>query len=198
MSFSKLSPTKPICIAFLQLQSQSEQAHLKLESFFGINILVSNVNLPRIHKYWQPATRIDRIASAMLVNRFFEINCTIDEQMIPFTGHMPAKQVMKSKSNPVGIKNWVICGKSGRALDFELYQGAGAGTIIPQECKHLGLGAAVIMRLSQMIPLHKSYKLCFDNYFTGLSLLRELKQKGILSLGTLRGNRLMSGMYAEK
>jgi hypothetical protein len=42
----------------------------------------------------------------------------VDEQMILFTGRMPAKQAIKSKPNPVGLKNWVICGKSGRVLDF--------------------------------------------------------------------------------
>jgi len=46
--------------------------------------------------------------------------------MIPFIGRIPAKQVMKSKPpSDVSVKNWVICGKSGRVLDFELYQGAG-------------------------------------------------------------------------
>ena len=52
---------------------------------------------------------------------------SVDEQMIPLTGRMPAKQVIKSKSNPVGIKNWVLCGKTGRALDFELYRSTGTG-----------------------------------------------------------------------
>lgn len=37
--------------------------------------------------------------------------CSVDEQMIPFTGRMPAKPVIKSQSNPVGIKSWVPCGK---------------------------------------------------------------------------------------
>lgn len=36
-----------------------------------------------------------------------------------------------------------------------------------------------------------NYKLRFDNYFTGIPLLWELKLKGILSLGTIKANRLM-------
>ena len=44
---------------------------------------------------------------------------------------MPAKQVMKSKRTPVGIKIWVMCGKLGRVLDFKIYLGAGTG--IPLE-----------------------------------------------------------------
>ncbi|XP_064597896.1 piggyBac transposable element-derived protein 3-like [Liolophura sinensis] len=102
---------------------------------------------------------------------------------------MLAKQVIKSKPNPVGIKNWVLCGKSGRALDFELYQRGGTG--IPEQYRHLGLGASVVLRLSESVPKDMNYKLCFDNYFTGIPLLWELKLKGILSLGTIKANRLM-------
>ena len=201
----------------------------EIQKFFGMNMLMGNVSLPRIRMYWQPATRINRVADIIPVDRFFKIRqyihavsarellesnkdkfwknarviaavrkaclqlpreefSSIDEQMIPFTGRMPAKQVMKSKPTPVGIKNWVMCGKSGRVLDFEIYQGAGAG--IPLEYKALGLGAAVVLRLSETIPKDKNYKLCFDNYFTGIPLIRELKNRGILSIGTLRSNRI--------
>ena len=201
----------------------------EIQKFFGINMLMGNVSLPRIRMYWQPATRIDRVADIMPVNRFFLIRqyinavsareppktnkdkfwkiapviaavckaclqlpgeefSSIDKQMIPFTGRMPAKQVMISKPTPVGIKNWVMCGKSGRVLDFEIYQGAGTG--IPLECKALGLGAAVVLRLSETIPKEKNYKLCFDNYFTGISLIRELKKRSMLFIGALRSNRM--------
>ena len=113
--------------------------------------------------------------------------CSVDEQMIPFTGRMLAKQVIKSKPNPVGIKNRVLCGKSGRALDFELYQGAGTG--IPANYKHIGLGASVVLRLVETTPeKQKNYKLFFDNYFTGMPLLRELKLEEILCLGTIKAN----------
>ena len=146
--------------------------------------------------YWQKATRIDSIANAMTVNRFFKIRknihsvaarepdennkdkfwkikpvvesvrntclsllrkeySSVDEQMIPFTGRMPAKQVVKSKPNPVGLKIWVVCGKSDRVLDFKFDQGAGTG--IPEVYKQLGLGAAVVLRLAQTIPNNKNY-----------------------------------------
>ena len=71
-------------------------------------------------KYWKiaPVIAAVRKACPQLPRQKFS---TIDEQMIPFTGKMPAKQVMKSKPTPVGIENWVMCGKSGRVLDFEIY-----------------------------------------------------------------------------
>ncbi|XP_072033257.1 piggyBac transposable element-derived protein 3-like [Amphiura filiformis] len=108
--------------------------------------------------------------------------------MIPFTGRVLAKQFIKSKPNPVGIKNFVICGSSGRPLDFEFYQGKGTG--IPEETKQLGLGASVLLRLTESIPRQMNHKVCFHNYFTGMPLIRELKAKGIHSLGVVKANRL--------
>ena len=108
--------------------------------------------------------------------------------MIPFIGRMPAKRLMKSKSTPIGIKNWVMCGKSGRVLDLEIYQGVGTG--IPQEYKILCLDAAIVLRLSATILQDKNHKLCLDNYFTGIPLIRELKKRSLLFIGALRSNRM--------
>ena len=89
------------------------------------------------------------------------------------------------------MKNFVLCGKSGRALDFELYQGAGTG--IPEKYKKLGfgLGASIVLRLSETVPKQINHNIVFDNYFTGMSLIRELKKEGIHSLGVVRKNKLM-------
>jgi len=52
-----------------------------------------------------------------------ERNVSIDEQMIPFKGHLNIKQYMKGKPSPWGIKNFVMCGASGLMYNFVLYQG---------------------------------------------------------------------------
>ncbi len=80
----------------------------------------------------------------------FEEFSSVVEQMIPFNGRVPAKQFIKSKLNPVGMKNFVICGKSGKANDFEFYQRK--ETDIADEYKSLGLGASVVLRLAENIP----------------------------------------------
>ncbi|KAL4126171.1 hypothetical protein QTP88_010397 [Uroleucon formosanum] len=50
-------------------------------------------------------------------------NVSIDEQMIPFKGHLNIKQYMKGKPCSWGIKNFVMCGASGLMCNFILYQG---------------------------------------------------------------------------
>nr|XP_039250202.1 piggyBac transposable element-derived protein 3-like [Styela clava] len=135
-------------------------------------------------KFWKVKPVINAVRNRCIQLPREEFNA-VDEQMIPFTGRVPAKQFVKGKPNPVGLKNFVICGKSGRAVDFEIYQAAGTGT------KHLGLGASVVLRLVEAIPKQKNCKICFDNYFTGIPLIRELKSRGIHSLGVVKSNRLM-------
>jgi len=44
--------------------------------------------------------------------------------MISFTGKATTKQFNKNKLNQVGLKNFALCGKSGRMIYFEIYQGA--------------------------------------------------------------------------
>lgn len=41
------------------------------------------------------------------------------------------------------------------------------------------------------MPKHKYLKCFFDNCFTSIGLLRELKSEGIPATGTIRANRLM-------
>ena len=116
-----------------------------------------------------------------------ELN-SIDEQMIPFHGRCPARQYIKNKPNPVSIKSFVHFGKSGKAYDFELYQGAGTG--ISAEHTYLGLGGSIVMRLVENMPRNENFKVFFDNYFTSIALLLELKALGMDSLGVVKSNRM--------
>ena len=141
--------------------------------------------------FWQPATRIDHIASNFQVNQYSKIRnglhvnaaeskdpgftnpfwkvqplidqirkvClelpkeefnSVDEQMVSFTGSAPAKQFVPKKPCPEDLKNFVICGSSERAVDFELYCGKGTG--ISREHKKLGLGGLLVMWLCVKYP----------------------------------------------
>ncbi|XP_046394005.1 piggyBac transposable element-derived protein 3-like [Ischnura elegans] len=67
----------------------------------------------------------------------------IDEQIIPFRGHLNVKQYVKGKPCPWGIKIFFLCGKSGLAYDFLIYQGS-TTEINPSVQKMYGLGPIVV------------------------------------------------------
>ncbi|XP_064475826.1 piggyBac transposable element-derived protein 3-like [Ornithodoros turicata] len=138
-------------------------------------------------KFWKVRPLLEAVRNRCLQLEVLE-HQSIDEQMVPFQGRVAAKQVIKSKPNPVGVKVFVRCSSDGLAHDFEVYQGKGTG--IDPKHSHLGLGGSVVMRLVQHLPLNANFKCFFDNYFTSVLLLRELKQIGILATGTIRSNRL--------
>ena len=47
------------------------------------------------------------------------------------------------------------------------------------------------MRLCQKLPHQQRHKVIFDNCFTSSPLLVELRENGILALGTIRQNRMI-------
>lgn len=110
---------------------------------------------------------------------------SIDEQMVPFSGWVPGKQVTKTKPNPVGVKIFALCSKDVVAHDFEIYQGKGTG--VHTAFWHLGLGGSIVMQLEQSLQERENLRCFFDNYFTYVPLF---KLQWILARGTIRTNRL--------
>ena len=54
------------------------------------------------------------------------------------------------------------------------------------------------MRLVEYLPEIENFKVFFDNYFTSIPLLLELKQKGLYSLGVMKANRMAGAMMKSK
>ncbi|KAL3184704.1 hypothetical protein MRX96_005810 [Rhipicephalus microplus] len=138
---------------------------------------------PRVNKFWQVRPLLDAIRDQCLKLEVLE-HTSIDEQMVPFSGRVPAKQVIKSKPNHEGVKIFVRSSSDGLAHDFEVYQRKRTG--IEREHSYLRLGRCVVMRLADTLPHLQNLKLFFDNYFTSVLLLRELKAKRILATRTIR------------
>ena len=78
--------------------------------------------------------------------------------------------------------------ESGLMFEFEIYQGANTGFDPAHTC--LGLGGAVVLRLTSNIPRDRFFKVFFDNFFTSVPLMRYLKKREILSVGVVKGNRV--------
>ena len=72
--------------------------------------------------------------------------------------------------------------------NFEIYCGRNANASLPF---HLGVTGDLVVRLWQNLSHQQRYKVFFDNYSTSIPLLVELRENGILALGTIRQNRMI-------
>ncbi|KAK2709388.1 hypothetical protein QYM36_013151 [Artemia franciscana] len=105
--------------------------------------------------------------------------------MVPFKGRFRFKQYLKDKSHSWGIKIFSRAGASRIIYDFEVYTGKGS-IPVTEFCQ----GAEVVLRLAEAIPRNRNFKLLFDNFYTSISLIRELLLHGIHSAGIVTTNRL--------
>ncbi|XP_067142488.1 piggyBac transposable element-derived protein 2-like [Centruroides vittatus] len=117
-----------------------------------------------------------------------EKNLCVDEQMCSTKARNLLKRYNAKKPHKWGYKIYVLSGVSGFAYKTEVE--TGKENIVIQGEPDLGASSNVVMRLSRMIPRHQNFRLYFDNYFTSLRLLEYLAKEGILSLGTIRRNRI--------
>ena len=109
----------------------------------------------------------------------------VDEQIVPTKQRISLKQYNPKKPHKWGYKFISRAGESGFVYDFEMYTGKGSVNVTD-----LGVGADFVLRLARGIPKHKNYKLFFDNWFSSLDLAQTLSDQGILTLATVRANRL--------
>lgn len=120
-----------------------------------------------------------------------EESLSVDEQMCSTKARHHMKQYMPKKPHKWGYKLFVLCGVSGFAYKFEIYTGTDneAKTRLSQE-PDFGASGNVVVRLCRDVPNGVNHKLYFDNYYTSVPLVSYLAGKGILSLGTVRRNRI--------
>nr|CAI5858404.1 unnamed protein product [Callosobruchus analis] len=121
---------------------------------------------------------------------------SIDEIMVPYKGKKAGykSRYIKSKPKRWGFKIFVRASVSGIVYDFVIYGGEQTFREYHQftsEEDSLGLGAKVILSLCKSVKNPICSAVYFDNFFSSLELLHILRNNyGILSLGTIRSNRL--------
>lgn len=96
--------------------------------------------------------------------------------------------MIPGKPTPYGVKNFVLCGKSGYPYDFILYQGKSTRELDDFDSFKYGHGAAVVLALSNRLS-NPGHKLYCDNYFTNYNLIEIMTLKMINIAGTIRTNR---------
>lgn len=112
----------------------------------------------------------------------------IDEQMIPTKARTSGiRQYNPKKPHKWGYLNYVLSGASGFSYDFEIFAGKHPGP--PENCPDLGVPGNIVQRLLISVPNNLNYKIFVDNWYTSLSLMATLHQKGIQPLGTIQLNR---------
>ena len=114
----------------------------------------------------------------------------IDKAMVKFKGRIGFLQYMLMKPCKRGIKIWCRCDSTnGYLCQFEVYIGKESETqaaLLPGQAE--GSIAAVVRRLTRPL-VGKNYFVFMDNFFSGISLFRELLNENIYCCGTLRKNR---------
>lgn len=107
---------------------------------------------------------------------------SIDESMIRFKGRSSLKQYLPMKPIKRGYKVWVRADQFGFVCEFQIYTGKVNGK--PEKF----LGERVVKDLSRDLE-HKNYFFYFDNFFTTIQLMLDLKSSGILACGTVRKDK---------
>lgn len=118
----------------------------------------------------------------------FEENLSVDEQICAFKGRSGLKQYNPKKPHRRAYKIFVLSGVSGFPYNFELY--SGQENVVRDGTPDCGASGNVVVRLCDPVPRNVRHKVYFDNYFNSPKLQVTLSQDGILSLGTVRANRL--------
>jgi hypothetical protein len=118
---------------------------------------------------------------------------TIDEMMVRYKGsYCPIWQYMPKKPEKWGIKFWVLADSVSKFIFcFEIYCGKNLEAKIRVEAPNGEAGAAygVVMKLLEGLQEKRHY-VVMDNYFCSILLFRDLVDKGIYAMGTVRSNRI--------
>lgn len=112
-------------------------------------------------------------------------NLAVDERLVKSKHRSGIRQFIKNKPVKFGIKLWVIAdSQTGYTCDFSVYTGSGDGILHSEH----GLGYGVVMSLSESF-LNQGYHIFFDNFYTSVTLVNNLFEKGTPSCGTVTENR---------
>ena len=115
-----------------------------------------------------------------------------DESMVPYYGRHSCKQFIRGKPIRFGYKVWCLNTSTGYLVNFEVYQGKNPNANLEYE-ESFGKCAAPLIQMIDEFPRHIQelpFNFYFDNLFTGIKLLKELKKRDYGATGTMRENRI--------
>ena len=132
----------------------------------------------------QPLT--DVVNKKLIQFCIFSHYLSIDEQMVPYFGRHSCKMFKSSKSIRFGYKNLVLCGHDGCPYQVHPYQA----------CENNPQGGLletrVVNSFCNVIENAENHKVYFDNLFTPIPLLEDMRRRQIKITGTLPSNRVQN------
>ncbi|MGH0150490.1 UNVERIFIED_CONTAM: hypothetical protein FKN15_040291 [Acipenser sinensis] len=88
----------------------------------NLHVVKNNERPPEDTVFYKVRPLNDSIRKCCLELQLVE-DRSIDEQIVPFRGKLSVLQYVKGKPEPWGFNVYFLCGKSGFAYDFLIYQG---------------------------------------------------------------------------
>lgn len=151
-----------------------------------------NAKFDANNKMWKLQPLVNRLKKKFVEYFVPEENLSYDEAMIEYFGKHGCKQFIKGKPVRFGYKVWCLTTPSGYLVNFEIYQGKKEIKSSRENWEKLyGKCAAPLMEMiEELLEPDLPYHFFFDNLFTGLQLLYDLKERGYGGTGTMRENRL--------
>ena len=143
----------------------------------------------------QTRREVDKLAPIRELFTLFNANCkqhyhlgqnvTIDEMLPGFRGRCSFRQYIPSKPNKYGIKIFCLCdSKLYYTSNMEIYCGQQPEGPFNQS----NASDKVVLRLSESI-FGSGRNITADNWFTSLKLVKELENKKLSYVGTVRKNK---------
>ena len=159
-----------------------------LEIFYNLRLANNSLKPKRESKDYSKIYKVKNCTE--ILGRNFQNNgnfsrCgTIDESMIKFKGRSSIKQYLPLKPIKRGYKVWCLCDPiTGYLFNYQIYFGKEETS-----GKEIPLGERVVFDLISGHNFQGKH-LYFDNFFTSLRLLENLKLQNIKTCGSIRPDR---------
>lgn len=141
----------------------------------------NNQTCPRGDRLFKVHGLVDMLVSKYKLCNIPGENLCIDESVIPFVGRLSFRQYIKNKRHRYGIKVFKLCINDRYTVGFKIYAGQES---IPGEA----VSTKIEMELAADY-LDEGRTMFTDNWYTSVSLARELLSRSTNLVGTLRSNR---------